>query len=62
LSEKIKKYKLMKVPIIIVIGDNDKSNKTLAINFSDGRNEQNIEINSGIKKINNFLQIPKVNI
>ena len=62
LSEKIKKYRLLKIPIIIVIGDKDKKNGTIAINFSDGRNDQNIDIKSGIKMVKEYLKIPKVKI
>ena len=62
LSERIKKYKLMKIPVIIIIGDNDISNKTLAINFSDGRNEQDIKINAGLSSINKYLKEPLLKI
>ena len=62
LSEKIKKYKLLKIPIIIIVGDEDKKSNTIAINFSDGRNIQNIDIKLAIKLIKEYLKIPKVKI
>ena len=62
LSERIKKYKLLKVPVIIIIGDNDTSNKTMAINYSDGINNQDIEITEGIKSIKKYLKEPLLKI
>ena len=62
LSEKIKKYKLQKVPVLIVIGENDMNNETIAINFSDGQNLQDVPIKDGIKSINDYLKIPDLNI
>ena len=62
LSERIKKYKLLKVPVIIIIGDNDTSNKTMAINYSDGINTQDIEITEGIKSIKKYLKEPLLKI
>ncbi len=52
----------MKIPIIIIIGDNDIANKTLAINFSDGRNEQDIKINAALSSINKYLKEPLLKI
>ena len=62
LSEKIKKYKLQKIPVIIVVGNNDMQNDTIAINFSDGRNEQDITKKEGLRIINDYLKVPKLKI
>ena len=62
LSEKIKKYKLQKIPVIIVVGNNDMKNETIAINFSDGRNEQDISTKEGVRMINDYLKVPKLKI
>ena len=62
LSERIKKYKLLKVPVIIIIGDKDTSNNTMAINYSDGRNNQDIEISEGIKSIKKYLKEPLLKV
>ena len=58
LSEKIKKYKLFKVPVIIIVGDNDIDNDTMAINFSNGDNLKDIQVSEGLSLIKKYLKTP----
>ena len=58
----VEKCNTQKIPIIIVVGNNDMQNDTIAINFSDGRNEQDITKKEGLRIINDYLKVPKLKI
>ena len=59
LGEKLHESKKLKIPITLIIGENDSKNNTLAINHIDGNNKKDIEIKEGIKVINKMLKKPK---
>ena len=50
--------KKSKIPITLIIGENDAKNKTIAINYIDGIESKNIEISEGMKSIKNILKEP----
>ena len=62
LGEKIHNSQKIKVPIQIIVGEKDVSNKTFAINFYNADDKKDIEFEKGIKEINNFLKIPEFDL
>ena len=58
LGEKIHDSKKLKIPITLIIGENDSKNNTLAINFINGDDSKDIDLSEGIKSINKALKKP----
>ena len=58
LGEKIHESRKNKVPITVIIGENDAKNKSIAINYLDGSEEKDIDLKEGIKSINKKLKKP----
>jgi len=58
LGEKIHESRKNKVPVTLIIGEKDAKNKSVAINYLDGSEEQDIDLNEGIKSINKKLKKP----
>ena len=62
LGEKIHNSQKIKVPIQLIVGEKDVSNKTFAINFHNAEDKKDIELDKGIKEINNYLKTPEFDI
>ena len=62
LGEKIHNSQKIKVPIQLIVGEKDVSNRTLAINFYNAEDKKDIELDKGIKEINNYLKTPEFDI
>ena len=62
LGEKIHNSQKIKVPIQLIVGEKDVSNKTFAINFYNAEDKQDIELEKGIKEINNYLKTPEFDL
>ncbi len=58
LGEKIHDSKKMKIPITLIIGENDRNNNTVAINYASGEETKDINLEEGIKSINKVLKKP----
>ena len=58
LGEKIHDSKKLKIPVTLIIGENDAKNNTIAINYIDGIESKDIEISEGMKSIKNILKEP----
>ena len=58
LGEKIHESRKNKIPVTLIIGEKDAKNKSVAINYLDGSEEQDIELSEGIKSINKKLKKP----
>ena len=48
-----------KVPVTIIIGEQDVSSRTMALNIHEKDNQKDIKLEEGIKQIKNVLKIPK---
>ncbi len=59
LGEKIHDSTKEKVPVSIIIGEKDVSSRTMALNIHNQDNQKDIKIEDGIKKIKNFIKVPK---
>ena len=59
LGEKIHESKKMKIPITLIIGENDSKNNTVAINYLSGEESKDISLEQGLKTINKVLSTPK---
>ena len=62
LGEKIHNSQKIKVPIQLIVGEKDVSNITFAINFYNADDKKDIELEKGIKEINNYLKTPEFDI
>ena len=62
LGEKIHNSQKIKVPIQLIVGEKDVSNKTFAINFYNADDKKDIELEKGIKEINNYLKTPEFDL
>ncbi len=62
LGEKIHNSQKIKVPIQLIVGEKDVSNKTFAINFYNAEDKKDIELEKGIKEINNYLKTPEFDL
>ena len=62
LGEKIHNSQKLKVPIQLIVGEKDVSNKTFAINFYNADDKKDIEFEKGIKEINNYLKTPEFDL
>ena len=62
LGEKIHNSQKIKVPIQLIVGEKDVSNKTFAINFYNAEDRQDIELEKGIKEIKNYLKTPEFDL
>ena len=62
LGEKIHNSQKIKVPIQLIVGEKDVSNKTFAINFYNAEDKKDIEFEKGIKEINNYLKTPEFDL
>ena len=49
----------MKIPITLIIGENDSKNNTVAINYLSGEETKDISLEHGLKSINKVLNKPK---
>jgi len=58
LGEKIHESKKLKIPVTLIIGENDSKNSTVALNFINGDEYKDIELSEGIKSINRTLKKP----
>jgi len=58
LGEKIHESKKLKIPVTLIIGENDSKNYTVALNFINGDEYKDIELSEGIKSINKTLKKP----
>jgi threonyl-tRNA synthetase len=58
LGEKIHESKKLKIPVTLIIGENDSKNTTIALNFINGDEYKDIELSEGIKSINKTLKKP----
>jgi len=58
LGEKIHESKKLKIPVTLIIGENDSKNNTVALNFINGDEYKDIELSEGIKSINKTLKKP----
>ena len=58
LGEKIHESKKLKIPVTLIIGENDSKNNTVALNFINGDEYKDIELPEGIKYINKSLKKP----
>ena len=59
LGEKIHDASKEKVPVTIIIGEQDVSSRTMALNIHEKDNQKDIKLEEGIKQIKNILKIPK---
>ena len=59
LGEKIHDSTKEKVPISIIIGENDVSLRTMALNIHNQDNQKDIKLEDGIKQIKNVIKVPK---
>ncbi|MFL2696112.1 MAG: threonine--tRNA ligase [Candidatus Actinomarina sp.] len=59
LGEKIHDVSKEKVPVTIIIGEQDVSSRTMALNIHEKDNQKDIKLEEGIKQIKNVLKIPK---
>ena len=59
LGEKIHDSTKEKVPVSIIIGEKDVISRTMALNIHNQDNQKDIKIEDGIKKIKNFIKVPK---
>ena len=59
LGEKIHDASKEKVPVTIIIGEQDVSSRTMALNIHEKDNQKDIKLEEGIKQIKNVLKIPK---
>ena len=59
LGEKIHDASKEKVPVTIIIGEQDVSSRTMALNIHEKDNLKDIKLEEGIKQIKNVLKIPK---
>ncbi|MBI2632137.1 threonine--tRNA ligase [Candidatus Pacearchaeota archaeon] len=55
-SDKIRDASLMKIPYIIVIGDKEEKNNTLAVRTRDGKVKYNIKLSDFIKEIKEKIE------
>ena len=62
LGEKIHNSQKIKVPIQLIVGEKDVSNKTFAINFYNAEDRQDIQLEKGIKEIKNYLKTPEFDL
>ena len=62
LGEKIHNSQKIKVPIQLIVGEKDVSNNTFAINFYNAEDKKDIELEKGIKEINNYLKTPEFDL
>ena len=58
LGEKLHESKKLKIPVTLIIGENDSKNNTVALNFITGDEYKDIELAEGIKSINKTLKKP----
>ncbi len=59
LGEKIHDSTKEKVPVSIIIGENDVSLRTMALNIHNQDNQKDIKLEDGIKQIKNVIKVPK---
>ena len=59
LGEKIHDASKEKVPVSIIIGENDVNLRTMALNIYSQDNQKDIKLEDGIKQIKNLLKVPK---
>ena len=59
LGEKIHDASKEKVPVSIIIGENDVNLRTMALNIYTQDNQKDIKLEDGIKQIKNLLKVPK---
>ena len=59
LGEKIHDASKEKVPVTIIIGEQDVFSRTKALNIHEKDNQKDIKLEEGIKQIKNVLKIPK---
>ncbi|MEK6932697.1 MAG: threonine--tRNA ligase [Nanoarchaeota archaeon] len=52
IPKKVREAQLRKVPIILVVGDKEVKNKTVAVRTLDGKVEFNVKVNDFVDKIN----------
>jgi threonyl-tRNA synthetase len=62
LGEKIHDASKEKVPVSIIIGENDVNLRTMALNIYSQDNQKDIKLEDGIKQIKNLLKVPKFKI
>ena len=62
LGEKLHNSEKLRTPIQMIIGENDKENSTVAINFKNLDNEKDISLNDAIQKIADYLKEPEFNL
>ena len=62
LGEKIHNSQKIKVPVQLIVGEKDVSNKTFAINFYNAEDKKDVELEKGIKEINNYLKTPEFDL
>ena len=61
LGEKLHNSEKLRTPIQMIIGENDKENSTVALNFKDLDNEKDISLKDAIQKIDDYLKEPVFN-
>ena len=59
LGEKIHDASKEKVPVSIIIGENDVNLRTMALNIYSQDNQKDIKLEDGIKQIKSLLKVPK---
>ena len=62
LGEKLHNSEKLRTPIQMIIGENDKENSTVALNFKNLDNEKDLSLNDAIQKIADYLKEPEFNL
>ena len=59
LGEKLHNSEKLRTPIQMIIGESDKENNTVALNFKDLDNEKDLSLKEAIQKITDYLKEPE---
>jgi threonyl-tRNA synthetase len=62
LGEKLHNSEKLRTPIQMIIGENDKQNSTVALNFKNLDNEKDLSLKDAIQKIADYLKEPEFNL
>ena len=62
LGEKLHNSEKLRTPIQMIIGENDKENSTVALNFKNLDNEKDLSLKDAIQKIADYLKEPEFNL
>ena len=62
LGEKLHNSEKLRTPIQMIIGENDKENSTVALNFKNLDNEKDLSLKDAFQKIADYLKEPEFNL